>query len=702
MRKSSEMSSRKDRNTTPGTKRGFVFYAGFVLLLFLFLLAAFIIPRMSRSQDMIQIGNARLPVTAFAGVVSSLTNICVIFLVVIYKKQGFITSLVLLLVQFPSILYNTFVRQNLAGVPGFFSNLLILITIIVIRNIDRKVEVLRDAEVNHLKEQQKLSRTLFEQTAKALVTAIDAKDVYSHGHSMRVAEYSRRLAGMMGKNEEECEQIYYAGLLHDVGKIGIADSIISKKDNLTPEEYEEIKQHPVMGSQILSTITGHPYISIAARYHHEWYDGSGYPEGLKGKDIPEIARIISVADAYDTMSSNRYYRNAIPQQLIREEIVKGAGTQFDPELALLMQRLIDLDTEYQMKEYAAKREIDGNNELRCGEYRDRISDSVVVTPFPTKIRLNCSREDMNARQPTIVLFDSLDGCVYTDEKEIAKLHYFEFCEIGFDGKITGSGVRKTKTEILPHGTEQKQEQKNGTEYELNLVKRKDHVQIRIDDGTKTVTVTVALPDGTRFAYAVLTGERCTFRNIHISRAEEMVPENYIPRIAEEISFIDGPEGDIPSLQVDSFRTASTEGIPVTDGLKITFHSKSLPTAQLIWHCPYVVLFNSGDGKINGKDYREYALIRLDGENWEGSGLSENELTVERTKEFGSWDNWKEANRKGIDCTVTFLRKGNTVITETENLGIRMRNVTTANDRPAEIYAALSGDQVVLTNIRTGR
>ena len=692
----------KDRNRKPGNKYGFVYYAGFALLLFLFLLAAWIIPRMSRSQDTILISNTPLPVTAFTGVVSSLSNICIIFLVVFYKKQGFITSLGLLLVQFPVIIFNTFVRQNLAGIPGFFSNLLILTTIIVIHNSDRKIDAYRKAEMDHLMEQQELSRSLFEQTAKALVTAIDAKDVYSHGHSMRVADYSRRLAEMMGKTEEECEQIYYAGLLHDVGKIGIADSILSKREGLTPEEYEEIKQHPVMGSQILSTITEHPYISVAAHYHHEWYDGTGYPDGLKGQEIPEIARIISVADAYDTMSSNRYYRNAIPQQMIREEIVKGAGTQFDPELAMLMQRLIDQDTEYRMKEFTANRELKGTTELSCGEFRSSITEGAIVTPFPTTIRLNCSREGERGGQPALVLFDSLDGCVYTDEDEIRRQNCFEYCEIRFDGKVTGSGVRKTKKEILPHETGTQPETKDSTDYELKLVKRKDHVQVRIDDGEKTVVVTAALPDSTRFVYAGITGENCRISGIHVSVAEEQVPPDYIPRIAEEISYIDGPEGDIPSLQVDSFRTASTEGIPVTDGLKITFHSKSLPTARLIWHCPYVILFHSADRKINGKDYREYALIRIDGENWEGNGLSENALSVEKTKEFGSWDDWKEANRKGFDCTVSFRRNGRTVTTETENLGIRMTDVTTVKDGPAEIYAALSGDQVVLTDIRTGR
>jgi hypothetical protein len=523
---------------------------------------------------------------------------------------------------------------------------------------------------------------------------------------MRVAEYARRLAELMGKDEEECEQIYYAGLLHDVGKLGIADSILSKREGLTPEEYEEIKQHPVMGSQILSTITEHPYISVAAHYHHEWYDGTGYPDGLKGQEIPEIARIISVADAYDTMSSNRYYRNAIPQQMIREEIVKGAGTQFDPELAMLMQRLIDQDTEYRMKEFTANRELKGTTELSCGEFRSSITEGAIVTPFPTTIRLNCSREGERGGQPALVLFDSLDGCVYTDEDEIRRQNCFEYCEIRFDGKVTGSGVRKTKTEILPHGTGTQPETKDSTDYELKLVKRKDHVQVRIDDGEKTVVVTAALPDSTRFVYAGITGENCRISGIHVSVAEEQVPPDYIPRIAEEISYINGPEGDLPNVQIDSIRSDATAGVPVTDGLKLSFHTMSLPTARLIWHCPYVVLFRSADGTVNGPDYREYSVVRLDGEDWESNGNVPNRVTVTRESDFRSWDAWKQGNKAGIDCTVEFRREGNSITVSTRNLGLSVQGVTTfpagLQEGKDTVYAALTGDQCALTDIRISR
>ena len=183
---------------------------------------------------------------------------------------------------------------------------------------------------------------MFEQTADALAGAIDAKDTYTNGHSRRVAQYSLAIAKEIGKPAEECDKVYFAALLHDVGKIGIPIKILQKKGRLTDEEFAQIKEHSVVGGEILSNIKESPWISIGARYHHERYNGSGYPEGLKGEAIPEIARIIAVADAYDAMTSNRSYRNAIPQHIVREELVKGCGTQFDPEFAKVMLHLIDL------------------------------------------------------------------------------------------------------------------------------------------------------------------------------------------------------------------------------------------------------------------------------------------------------------------------------------------------------------------------
>ncbi len=188
------------------------------------------------------------------------------------------------------------------------------------------------------------------QIMRTLAGTIDAKDKYTNGHSTRVAEYAREIARRLGKNEKEQENIYFMGLLHDIGKIGIPDEIINKTSKLTDEEYEIIKSHPVIGSDILKNISELPEIEIGARWHHERYDGKGYPDKLKGEEIPEVARMIGVADAYDAMTSKRSYRDVLPQEVVRGEIEKGKGSQFDPYFADVMLAMIDNDTEYRMRE----------------------------------------------------------------------------------------------------------------------------------------------------------------------------------------------------------------------------------------------------------------------------------------------------------------------------------------------------------------
>ena len=137
-----------------------------------------------------------------------------------------------------------------------------------------------------------------------------------------------------------------------MGKIGIRDDIINKVGKLDEEEFRQIQLHPVFGDQILSSIRQSPYLSEGARYHHERYDGRGYPDGLRGEEIPEVARIIAVADAYDAMTSKRSYRAPLPQEKVREELERGLGAQFDPRYARIMLRFIDQDVDYRMRETA--------------------------------------------------------------------------------------------------------------------------------------------------------------------------------------------------------------------------------------------------------------------------------------------------------------------------------------------------------------
>ena len=214
-----------------------------------------------------------------------------------------------------------------------------LSTITLLKNIVNEQNIKIESEKNV---------TLTTDMIKALVKTIDAKDPYTNGHSVRVAEYSKMIAEQEYSDTQKIQNIHNIALLHDIGKIAIPDDIINKPGKLTDEEYNLIKAHTITGAQILSEISSYPDLINGAKYHHERYDGRGYPCGLKGEEIQEIAAIIGVADAYDAMTSNRSYRKMLPQDVVRNEISKGLGTQFHPKWGKIMLQLIDQDTSYTM------------------------------------------------------------------------------------------------------------------------------------------------------------------------------------------------------------------------------------------------------------------------------------------------------------------------------------------------------------------
>ena len=176
---------------------------------------------------------------------------------------------------------------------------------------------------------------------QTLVTAIDAKDIYTKGHSTRVAEYSIILAKRLGWDEERIDSVRYKALLHDVGKIGIPDRVLNKADRLSDEEFEIIKSHTIIGSEILQGVSSLSEMYVVARNHHERYDGKGYPDKKSGEDIPEEARQEGIVDAYDAMSSDRAYRKALSRDTIRGELSRGRGTQFDPHMTDAFLELLD-------------------------------------------------------------------------------------------------------------------------------------------------------------------------------------------------------------------------------------------------------------------------------------------------------------------------------------------------------------------------
>ncbi|TWU30996.1 Cyclic di-GMP phosphodiesterase response regulator RpfG [Novipirellula artificiosorum] len=169
---------------------------------------------------------------------------------------------------------------------------------------------------------------MFEGMIGSLVSALDAKDAYTCGHSSRVSELAVLLAKRLGYSDEDQQRIRMAGILHDIGKIGVEDSVLRKPGQLTEDEFAKIKRHPVLGYDILKGIRPFRRILPAVRHHHESWDGSGYPDGLKGEEIPRDAQVLAVADAFDAMTSSRPYRDGMPVQRVLDVFLKGRGTQW--------------------------------------------------------------------------------------------------------------------------------------------------------------------------------------------------------------------------------------------------------------------------------------------------------------------------------------------------------------------------------------
>lgn len=229
------------------------------------------------------------------------------------------------------------------SISGIFIGIGMLILLFV--NIVRTILNVQDMENQRhqleLEKRRKQTEKMSLQMMQTLSTTIEAKDEYTRGHSYRVAEYATLIASEMGWTPDEIQVLKHSALLHDIGKIGIPDSILNKPSRLTEDEYSLIKRHPVIGAEILKDVTLLPHVLEVTRSHHERYDGKGYPDGLSGTDIPIYARIVAVADSYDAMNSRRIYRGALSREIIYEELRKNRGLQFDPQITDIFLKLMD-------------------------------------------------------------------------------------------------------------------------------------------------------------------------------------------------------------------------------------------------------------------------------------------------------------------------------------------------------------------------
>ncbi len=553
-------------------------------------------------------------------------------------------------------------------------------------------------ELQRAKEIEEQSGELLHQTVEALASAVDAKDNYTHGHSNRVAQYAKEIAKLTGLSDEECRDVYLAGLLHDVGKIGIDDTIINKDGKLTKEEFAVIKQHPILGEQILNKITISPILSVGAHYHHERYDGTGYPEGLKGEDIPRIARIIAVADAYDAMTSKRSYREQIPQQQVREELVKGIGTQFDPEYAKVMLHLLDQDDEYMMKEKVQEDVFGTDLSLSFTEYKSAVSVGLRITDCPTTVRFKYKSTEKGGI-PTLLFYDAADARYYIEESKLKKeMDFVDYAAISLDGKITKDYVREVRQNISRRSSEVMRNNEE-CEAKVRMVKQEDHLLVQIATDECGQEVILALYDASRYLYLALTGERCNLEILDVEIADKPIGEGYVPRIAEKISYIDGPSGDIPNVQVDGWRTAQSQIMEVTGRMEIDFHTMSLPSSRRIWHCPIICIFTSSDGSTTASDYKEVAMVRVDGEVWCEHDDVVNMSAVSKDESFENWNTWKNKNLTGVDCRLSLLHEDNHVTLKVTDSGVTTVNRTVLPESTEKVYCFFTGDQCAITNIR---
>lgn len=518
-------------------------------------------------------------------------------------------------------------------------------------DVNAAVEKAHKIEIQSLKEKQKNIRHFFEDASAAFAYLIETQNGSQKGYCEKNAKTAKILAQKALKSEEECNKIYYAAYLCDAG----ADS--------------------------LSLIKEYPYLSETALYVGQNYN----------KKIPEYSRLITVAKDYNRMVNNPQ----IPKFFIRDTFIRESGRKYDPLYAKLAVLLLDEGTLSGAFEEAVKKM---DLELFCKEYRQNVTTGIEITQNITTIAFDCVpldsyNPDKDFSAPSIILFDSYDKQVQKTQETIDANKYIEYGEVWFDAHINSVGARNMEVRNII----QNEEKSSG--YSITACRFEDHLLIKMNGEQKSFEVIVALPSPSKSAYIGITGENVHISNIRLELSEKKVFEDYIPRIAEKVSYIDRIQSDVPNLQITKPMADFRDGIQIKDKMQLFFHAQSLPDANLVWHCPYIILYYSEDKKIHGTNYREYAMIKFDGEDNGSNIFAENSFLMKKTENFKSWEEWENQNKIGYECKIEFSKTGNEITLITQNKGIYIQNTTKIKDGPKEVYAALSGDQVALTDIR---
>lgn len=295
-----------------------------------------------------------------------------------------------LLITMLSVIFEAISVYYKVSVSGVFVGIAILILLFM--NVIYTIHIIRDIikhqQQEELDKRKKNIEEMSLQLMQMLSTTIEAKDEYTKGHSHRVAEYSVLIARELGWNEKELSNLKNAAHLHDIGKIAIPDTILNKPSKLSEEEFSIIKEHTIIGANILKNISLIDHVQEIVRNHHERYDGNGYPDGLKGKEIPLHARIVAVADSYDAMSSQRIYRNQLPPEKIIQELENNKGTQFDPEITDIFLKLLREDRIHVKEDHLS---ITENTQIPEAE----IEMSQFISDIMSTIRTQKAKENLD-------------------------------------------------------------------------------------------------------------------------------------------------------------------------------------------------------------------------------------------------------------------------------------------------------------------
>ena len=341
---------------------------------------------------------------------------------------------------------------------------------------------------------------------------------------------------------------------------------------------------------------------------------------------------------------------------------------------------------------------EATKELHCKTYRENVTEGILIDSTVTRISFKCEEEKENESDfsaPSIILFDSFDAHVHNNSKTIGAYAYKEYGELWFDGHHISTIARNMKVTM----DEEAGSDHDKSLYEIESVRFHDHLRIRLISHYGVSEAIIALSNEVSWAYIGITGENCHIYDITTVKTEETAGQEEIERIADEVSYIDRIESDLPNIQINATRSVTTAGISINDGRRIFFHTMSLPMANLVWHCPYIVIFYSDDGQVNGPGYKEYALVKLNGEDNGSNEYAQNSFVMKKKDEFKGWESWKDRNKEGLEVEIDFVRRGRRITFSTSNLGIEITNTTTVVDGPDTVYVAITGDQVALTDIR---